>query len=150
MQGKVTQGIRVGFNWAQDHAEEWQLRRLETLIDELRYGSADWNQWFTTGHEAAFGAADRLFFVLYPADDGDREASARFWTKSVSDQFARDFADGVLHYLSALQRLQRDASRDPRLQARLDEMKRAGVKPRVVVGFFDADEPVSPFGSWSQ
>ena len=84
-----------GFNWAKSGANNAQLSRIAKFAKEIC--PSDWDRWFDGGNDA-FTAAERLFFVLEPSQDGDRETAAKFWVNSPEWHEVQEFAEGALQY----------------------------------------------------
>jgi len=94
------QGREAGEKWAKQTAEYAELRRLGELEEGMSQG--DWESWFETSGNSAFGAAERLVFAIQPENDHDRRATQEFWEfvggedTERTDDFVRGFADGAL------------------------------------------------------
>ena len=100
---RYDQGFADGKTWAAETAEAEQLERLATV--QVKSGN-DWGRLFDSGEGNAYGACERLFFMVNPDDKGDRHAAAAFWEvvagddhKTLaqdSDGYVRGFSDGAL------------------------------------------------------
>jgi hypothetical protein len=72
------------------------VKRIERLFDSC---GSDWDRWFDNGD--AYTPGERLFFVMYPSQHGDREAADQFWSR-IDDarpnnwKYVQEFAESVL------------------------------------------------------
>jgi hypothetical protein len=89
-----------GFNWARDDAKRVELSRLAEFAKG--FCPTDWDRWFTMSSGNAYTAAERLFFVLHPDRDGDREAAANFLGEQYIDREVQEFVEGALNYLETM------------------------------------------------
>ena len=91
-------GFAEGQDWAKQHAEAIQLKQLS----EARDRNHDWS--FDVGG-SAYGPAERFFFIIDPAADGDREQAVDFWQQILGDdaeqltesEFVQAFAEGAMN-----------------------------------------------------
>jgi hypothetical protein len=97
----TTSGSTAGRKWAREKARPEELQRLARLAEQLQYSTnPSWAGWFSENPGQAFSAAERLYFVLRPDRDGDREAAATFWgpheAEARDPDFVQGFAEGAL------------------------------------------------------
>lgn len=102
-------GCEAGQKWAKNRAEAIELQRLEEFQDALeREVTTSWNAFFCDDpHSAssAYTVAEKLFFVIQPECQGDREGADAFWRKAgdkLSPEFLRGFGEGALAVWSAV------------------------------------------------
>lgn len=80
-----------------------ELARLYEFSNSLG-DTFDWGEWFSNGPNDAYRTAERLYFVLAPDHDGDREKAQSFWESvlfpeaadDLSSEFVEGFAAGAL------------------------------------------------------
>jgi hypothetical protein len=85
-QGVRCEGRICGFIWAQEVATAAELKRLWRLRQELEADSWGVEGFCPANDNEAFGPGERLFFVISPHFDHDRNAAESFWDAV----FARD------------------------------------------------------------
>jgi hypothetical protein len=82
-------GHEAGKQWATEAAEFDELNRLSELRAQLSIH--DLPRFFEDGN-SAYSAGERLFFVIRPEEDGERDAARDFW-KSLDIDGGTDLAD---------------------------------------------------------
>lgn len=101
-------GKHAGRLWVtkkQPPASSEELDRLDEFHRAME-GSTDWDIWFSDGGLvlSAFTTAERLYFILTPYHDGDRDEAQSFWEfvawphemDDISPSFVEGFVIGVL------------------------------------------------------
>jgi hypothetical protein len=89
-------GREWGESWAKDQAEACELQRLE----ESR---SCWKDELSEGVSSAYSVAERLYFLIRPDDDRERDSAASFWDDVVKAPehkveqscWVRGFAEGA-------------------------------------------------------
>jgi hypothetical protein len=83
-------GNATGQRWVtKKGAPQEELARLDQFRSSLE-DTVDWGRWFSDEPNDAYSTAERLYFVLTPDHDGDRDEAQSFWEFVVR---ARDMAD---------------------------------------------------------
>jgi hypothetical protein len=94
-------GHEAGQAWAKDEAEAGELILLSQWKDRA---GRDWDDYFATGENDAYGSCENFVFTIWPEHDGNRTTSEEFWEGNVpegqsdhpEDNFVRGFAEGAL------------------------------------------------------
>jgi hypothetical protein len=64
--------------------------------------ATDWELWFESGEDNAYGTNESFVFAIQPENDGDRHAAASFWEMEagedveLTNDYVRGFAEGAL------------------------------------------------------
>jgi hypothetical protein len=97
-------GKATGQRWVtQMVTPQEELARLYELWNTLE-DTVDWGEWFSNGPNDAYSTAERLYFVLAPDHDGDRDEAQSFWeavlfpeaADDLTPEFVEGFVEGAL------------------------------------------------------
>jgi len=103
-------GKQHGRVWACKHADAAQLRRLREFLDHI---GPDRKRYFSSYGHSAYSLAERLFFVMNPENDSDRDAAREFWDAGGDSgllkaadpsTFLRGFAVGAVAVWAAVEK----------------------------------------------